>query len=69
MERTILRLPPTHLAFRLEGGDDVLNAVAVRIMVEIVGAPGVTDEALALILSFEIRAIMSFKWQCVITLV
>lgn len=51
-ERTILGLPPAHLVFRLEGGDDVLYAVAVGIVVEIVGAPGVTDEALLLILSF-----------------
>lgn len=55
MLRTILRLPPAHLAFRLEGCDDVLYTVAVGIVVEIVGAPGVTGKALALILSFEIK--------------
>lgn len=54
-ERTILRLPPPQLAFGFEGGDDVLYAMAVGILVGIVGASRVTSEALLLILNFEKR--------------
>lgn len=54
-ERTVLGLPPLHLAFGLEGGDDVLYAVAAGIVVVTVGTPGVTGEAFALTLNCEIK--------------
>lgn len=50
MRPTVLRLPPLHLALRAKGGDDVLNLVAVLVVVEVVGLPGVTVETLLLIL-------------------
>lgn len=52
-KRTILRLPPPQLTLEFEGGDDVIYAMAVGILVGIVGASRVTDEALLLILNFE----------------
>lgn len=47
---TVLRLPPGRPALRRKAGDDILDAVAVRVVSGGEGAPGVAQEALLLIL-------------------
>lgn len=58
---TILSLPPPQLALGFKGGDDVLNAMTVRILVGVVGASRVTDEAFLLILKFEKKLLSNYE--------
>lgn len=53
---TILRLPPLQLPLGLEGGDDVLNQVAVGVAIAIVRQPRITGEAFLLLLVDEVKA-------------
>lgn len=52
---TVLRLPPLQLPPGLEGGDDVLDQVAVGVAVAVVRQPGVAGEALLLLLVEEVK--------------
>lgn len=47
---TVLRLPPGRAALRCETGDHILDPMAVRVVSSGEGAPGVTQEALLLVL-------------------
>lgn len=52
---TVLRLPPLQLPLGLEGGDDVLNQVAVGVAIAIVRQPRVTREAFLLLLVEDVK--------------
>lgn len=52
---TILRLPPLQLPLRLEGGDDVLDQVAVGVAIAIVRQPRVARETFLLLLVEEVK--------------
>lgn len=52
---TVLRLPPGLFAVRLEGGDDVLDAVVDGVVHGVVRPAGVAVEAFLLILQRQMR--------------
>lgn len=53
---TVLRLPPLQLPLGLEGGDDVLDQVAVGVAIAIVRQARVTREAFLLLLVEDVKA-------------